>query len=749
MTLHKISKLIILVLVSLFSCRAFAADNFEIQYIKNLGNNTYRIYWNNLWTDSSALKLFIWTTELIGGSKILADNYIEISNLLVDWWDLSVEKTVTTNSWWVISSNKIKSNPIKFVKEDPTLLKNFYSVEQKNGRYVFIIPFDKGYYNWQSFTSYWVTEKVPVININGTDYSLIKDNSSVYEDGKYYYNKDFIIFPARNLIQYKNIVRLKLDNLFSNYIIVDKYAYTLWKPKEIALEDYNSSKYIKFIFDKPSNLSDLTNIDTYINWNKLVATDTTIFLNNLSIRYDITKFSVNDKVAKIQIINSANLGNSNTVIVNVEDRIENKIKKLDFWKNDSKSFLFRITWTDWWFAWDTTKLKLILNWQEYSVIWTKEAIKNSAGTVVKDIYWNDTYEYNRKINFIRYNNELQIDFSYDYFTGWENIVYIKNENTWKESNKVSFTKNNYTNINYDYPNITTQTTKENITYENWVDISNKKIDFLNKPDRDINLGKFNFNNLKTNNFYRVYFKIKTNLKYNPFYSVKLGTYDLETLTESDSTISFVFDNSVYGKDLPSSSLILNINELSNLSDKNIKFTIWWFNISKYDYSDTGLASIFDNSNSTIINLSYVYDFWTCYDWGKDYCNLVKLWTPNLLINLAFGSEIKNTITNDQTTSTIVNTTSQLTTTNIKKNSPINILDFKWDKNRILNGKFAKLYDDIKAKNITVRQASSLKIAINNILKALKNIEDNKSKQEANSTIRINLKTILEIIKSTK
>lgn len=747
MFLQRITKFLVILLVSLFTITAFADDIFWVQYIKKTWDNSYRIFGTNFWTDISALRVFLGTKEMTNVTKSIKDNYIDVSNLYNDWWDLILEKSVTTTSSGKTSTVKTKSSAIKFIRDDSTLLKNSYTIESRNWKDVYLIPLVNWYVNWQQFVNYWITEKTPVININWVDAVLTKELSN-YEDGKYYYNKGFIIFPVKNLKLSNNIIRIKFDWFFSNYIIIKKELYNLSKPTSVIIEDYSGSKYIKFIFNKPSNITEINNTEAYINWVKVVANDYTITSNNLSVRYDIAKLNKDDKVVKIFLKNNITLDFSNTVIVNIESKTDNKIVKVDLWENKYQNFTLKFTWTNaGWFMGDISKLKLFLNGKEYNSTWTKEVIKTSTWASVKDGNWKDVYQYNRMIKFSRSWEELSADFLYSNFTGWLNVMYIRNENTLRESNKISFTKGSYSTINYNYvAGTVVPVIKEEIVYTNWADISDKSIDFLNKPDRDIILGKFSFNNLVSTNFYRIYFKLATNLKYNPLYSIKLWLFNLEPITESDWTISYVFDNSAYGKDLVSSNLILNLSELSYLTDMKIKFSLSGLNISKYDYTTSELSTIFENKSSTDINMSYLYNFWECFDGGKDYCNLDKLSDPSLLVNLAFGSELKNPVVTNQP---ITTTTPQLTTSNTKKNSPINTLDYKINNNKVLNGKFINLYNSIKAKNITTKQNTSLKNSINAILQALKDIEDNKSKSAANSTIKTNLRIIIDIIKSTK
>lgn len=731
----------------IFLWKVFAEDDkITLQYIQNIWNNSYRLIWTWFWTDISALKIFLNWKEMNNVTRTVQNGNFEISNLMNVGWDLSIQKTISKTESWTTTTSTITSNSIKYVKEDKTVFKDSYKVESIWWKYIWMIPFFDWYSDWQKFNQYWITEKTAVVNVNWTDYNIDKDIEK-YDDWKYYYNKDYLLFPVINLTKPVNYIRLKFDWLYSNYIVIKREFYPLSKPKEVTIEDYSSTKYIKFIFDKPTNLVDLTNMDAYVNGNKVSQNDFTLSNSNvMSIRYEASKFWVDDKVARINLQNNLFWSFSNNVYVNIVWLTENRINKVDLWDGKSANLNLKFICTSiWGFMWDLSKIKLYLNDKEYSEAWVSETVKTSTWADARDGNWNLVYQTNRKIKFLRSWNEISTDFFYSNFGTWTNVMYIKNENTWRESNRVSFNWKDYYNINYDYKTSNTNATTsswETLVYEVWTNISAKNIDFLSNPDRDINLWKINFNNLTSNNFYKIYFKLTSNLNYNPFYSLKIWNYELEPVAESNWNISFVFNNNWYGKDFTSGNIVANLNE-SRKQNSPIKFIVSWLNISKYN-NDSNLETIYSNNNTTYFNLSYNYDFWACFDWWKDYCSLSKLNKPSLVLNLVFDWDLKATVpvaSNTQSWSSQIG--------NTKKNSPIVILNFKTSKFKTYNNKFAKLYDDIKAKNITVRQATTLKNSINNILKALKNSEDNISKQEANIIIKNNIKTILEIIKSTK
>jgi len=52
-------------------------------------------------------------------------------------------------------------------------------------------------------------------------------------------------------------------------------------------------------------------------------------------------------------------------------------------------------------------------------------------------------------------------------------------------------------------------------------------------DKDINLGKINFNNIKQLDIYNVSFRIFTNLKINPFSDLRLDKDSLEVGTDNN------------------------------------------------------------------------------------------------------------------------------------------------------------------------------------------------------------------------
>ena len=166
-----------------------------------------------------------------------------------------------------------------------------------------------------------------------------------------------------------------------------------------------------------------------------------------------------------------------------------------------------------------------------------------------------------------------------------------------------------------------------------------------------------------------------------------------------------------------------------------------FRIEKLDTA-SNWVKIFNSNAFSEINFSYDYDFWNCFDWDKDYCSLNWLKDPALTVNLLFWKNQPNT---SESSSNIVPIIAQ----NNKVNIEIVEMNFRSDKYKSTNVKLKRLYELIIAKGVTSRQKTSLKNSINSIIKALKDVEDNKSKIAAAKQIKDGVSNINWILRSLK
>ncbi len=191
---------------------------------------------------------------------------------------------------------------------------------------------------------------------------------------------------------------------------------------------------------------------------------------------------------------------------------------------------------------DIYKLKVNINGVDYTRDGIKEALKDASGAIQKDSNGNDRYATKNKIEFRKTGGGIEFDFFYSQLLDGENVLYIKNDNTNRESNKVSFFKNSNKAVNYNYLTGTIADTskKETISFKHGQNID-KKINPTNMKDtdRNISLGNIEFANLKSNEYYILSFRVDTDLKFNPFSSLSLDTLGLETV-KNGNTLSFVF-----------------------------------------------------------------------------------------------------------------------------------------------------------------------------------------------------------------
>jgi len=111
--------------------------------------------------------------------------------------------------------------------------------------------------------------------------------------------------------------------------------------------------------------------------------------------------------------------------------------------------------------------------------------------IQKDDEGIDRYETKQQISFSKTGEGIEFDFFSSLLKDGENILFVKNENTGRESNKVSFIKESKTPANYSYLTGTTfdeSLKKEVMTFEVGKDFE-KKLNPTNiiATDLDISL----------------------------------------------------------------------------------------------------------------------------------------------------------------------------------------------------------------------------------------------------------------------
>lgn len=728
---------------------ANAEDIFEIKYIKNISSNKYEIMTSNAWNDLSKIKFYIDWKEMPYLKKTLKSDWtIELSDFPKNNWSIYLEKTTEIwNADWTKSTKVDKSNTINFRNESTISLKQNVIKETKWWINMVLLSFNKDIadYIWakeNSSLDIWLS-----LNINWTDVTLTKETWWVYENTKYYFNNNYIYIPYVLLKDPINKISLKVDSALSNYVIINKENYKIEKPLETYIENASGTKNIRFKIQVPEVFPQSSNLETYINWTKLDAWNVTLWQWVAFIKQDILKFTKDDKIAEIYFKNIADNTYSNKLYVNIDSLIWNNITKLDLWKNIWANFTFIIYWTDWSYVWDLEKIKININWIDYTKSWVKEYTKSSTWMILKDWFWNDMYEIKNKLDFYSNWPDLKFNYLYANLLDWENVVYVKNDNNWRVSNKVSFTKWTSSNINYLYltwSDLNSQnSSKESITFDKWTELLNKTIDFLNKNEKDIILWKINFNNLKPNEMYSIWFKLKTSVLQDFFNEIKLDKYYLIPEIKNNKT-EYTFEYRWLWKNITSANLNAILNESFNIKDSNVKMTIENMYIKRLNEKNE-TEDIYPNDNSYIINFAYKYSFNWCFDWEKDYCVLWQMKDTSLLINLSYWTE---TIQVQQDTSLEnVEVTSELNAlTNLKKNTEIVELDFKNESYKKINLKFIKFYNLLKTKKIEYKYINAWKKAINRIIYSLKDIEEWKNKSDALKTIKTNVKALVTILK---
>ncbi len=193
---------------------------------------------------------------------------------------------------------------------------------------------------------------------------------------------------------------------------------------------------------------------------------------------------------------------------------------------------------------DVYKFRININGTDYTREGTKEYIKDTSGATDKDSYGNDRFIMKNRLEFRKTGAGLEFEFGDANLKDEGNVLYIANDVTGRESNRVFFYKKNSKAANYDYLTGSTldeSKKKELLAFEIGKDFEKKaNPTSMVETDKNISLGKLNLTNLKSNEYYSLDFTIETNLATNPFSSVALNSINLEAVKNGGNTISYIY-----------------------------------------------------------------------------------------------------------------------------------------------------------------------------------------------------------------
>lgn len=577
-----------------------------------------------------------------------SSNNLELLNFKKDSWKIAIEKFITTFEEWVTAqtSDSIKKD-IEIRSLDSTYFIGNYSTYNFWGKTIYTIPINSNI----EYPNFW--DKIYELDIDWTIFPLEYDMWT-YEESKYYISKWQIKFLSKNIDKSISNIKLKIDWLYSNIISINKETIRLPKINSIEINQNFSVKELRVHIEKDNRLQNLNNINLYINWILADIKNAVISGWEIVIKIDIT--TKIDDIQELYIKNNTDNSYSNKVYINLSKYITPKINNLDFWVDypNYKNFIFNIFWDS--FFGGSYDFEVNLNWINYTMDWLKDFITNSNWEIEKDIDDNDRYNIIQQINLKRNWNNLFLNSSINQIQD-NNTLYLTNKNYEKTSNIVYFSKD-LKNINYNYSTWSILNKKESITYSKTDNIQ-KSIDFLQIPEKDFNLGKISFNNLKDDSYYKISFNITSDSNINPLVEMKLSDENLKT-SRTESSISFNYEKNWYWRDFLEKELIFNINELFNLN-KSINFKINNINIDLLD-ENSEFKNIYNDNTDKNIFLDYKYNMSNCFDWEWDFCNALNLWWDSYMnLNLSFWKITNTNSSTNTNTNTIPNISTHVNT----------------------------------------------------------------------------------------
>lgn len=347
------------------------------------------------------------------------------------------------------------SKSIKVRRETTTKLDRNISYSNYGFAGTVFIPFESPIPD--SFIESAILTKKYVLNVDGVDYSLQKDTGSDYVAGSYYMSEKGITFFASNLSRFPSVARLKIDGAFSNYVVIGKTGYKLENPTEYQYKtNSNGTPVLTFTFFAPDKANYLQNYRFNVNGAYVDTGSVSVFGNRFSLDIPVATLSSSNVVIPVFIQDTQGVV-SNTVYLRGEQYTGLKVTNVSLGDGKNTSFTMKISGDGGGFKVGyATDFFVSINGKDYSLLGTRVPVTSSNSATSTDSYGNTVYETKYVIRLTRGGDDsVSFDFYYSQFAEGKNTITIRNAITGKTSNTITFTKGDYSNIDYGTSSATT------------------------------------------------------------------------------------------------------------------------------------------------------------------------------------------------------------------------------------------------------------------------------------------------------
>lgn len=707
-----------------------------LDYIRITQDGVYHLYGKNIPMDWNLMNIYGDDKRIDRSAISLTKEWAEVRNYYRNAGSFAIEKLKaeyaegSTDPSYVTD---VRTDAIKVEKSDVIGFNGQILRGVKANSDIITLPFIKSVSPDSPFSQLDLQTERKLV-INWQEKNVIPFNGE-YKDDEYYVNNQWITFAEKNLTERINTIVFKIDGLSSNYITVKKEGIILEKTSQVGIVDEWVTKSLVFTFPQPKNFINITGKEVYVNGEIIPNTQVTVWLGQVIIRYDLAKLPKDQDIVSIVLKDTNTNQYSNEQMIDVQKFSRLNITDIDTGKWGAWNFTFVIHGNINALLGDVYNFKININGVDYTREGTRELKQNADGSTVQDANWDDMYEIKNKIEFQKTGAGLEFDFSYNQLQNGENILYLKNENTGRESNKVSFMKWNNSSINYNYltwATVEERNKKETVVFRTGKDIDKKLNPItMDASEKNISLGEIQLSNLKDNEYYNLSFALDTNLALNPFTNFMLDSIDMHVIQVTGTT-TFFLEKQGYWKDFKTDmNLMGTINELFSPSEKTVFFNIKEIALRRFSNGQyEPLASL---KNPLQSNLFYEYIGTKCFDGTKDFCSLVWEQDPVLTLRYRASWVLNNTSTSTQWTRKNITTILSQEFTNSKFTRVQEVL--------------IKKYNELKTKGSV--HLSTFRNATNTLLLALKNYELRNDMEGSIIQVKSSLKTLNEVLRQSK
>lgn len=512
--------------------------------------------------DVANLKIYDGTDLVKVAASYLPDGIVRLTGMEKSWTKFNVERMGLNASGTTVTESR--SSQVAFAKPETTYLKPNVRREIQRDVPVYVIPVQWG----KSFASlsFSGTEKndgilrtkYSVSIGSGPELALVSPGSSeAFLPGTAYALPSGIVLHEKSLPEPENRVTLKADSVPLNYVTVRKYGDIIGEMVDVNASSDQGNDRINVRFRnvgaiKNPDLVELRVNDKIVEFSGVGNSSSTgsavltgfgttgpitlsIHPSILGTKETVARIRVKDKNSMLYDMVSVDLGKFMVPNVATIETVPGEA-----------ATAFKIGIDPITLAGDYEKLVFTINGTDYSARGVKVSKKDASGGVMKDMFGNELYEFQDKVEFRKTGGGIELSFPTDKLKKTGNVFKLRNGNSELSSAEVGFDLGKTA-----YPAKIVPTNDEAVKFVAGTS-ETQTVDPVARPSRDVNMGTFNLTGLKLDAEYRFTARAFVKAPFNPFAYAVAGNMDVHAYSKDDG-VEYVFSDEGLGGKIQNSA----------------------------------------------------------------------------------------------------------------------------------------------------------------------------------------------------